>query len=128
MNGIEAIKAMMEGKTVEVTLGFATVEANVRYRFNDGLLVMVELGKNSGVKMNDFLLSQFEVVPEYPLTFLEAMQAINEGKKVVCELYDSLVHQKDEVGRIFYLDCGGEPKYVGFSLEEVEAKWKIVEE
>ena len=128
MNGIEAIKAMMEGKTVEVTKAVGKVAVGKTYKFNDkGELVMVS-GTPSVASFNDFLASEFEEVLEYPLTFLEAMQAINEGKKVVCELYDSLVHQKDEVGRIFYLDCGGEPKYVGFNLEEVEAKWKIVEE
>ena len=127
MNGIEAIKAMMEGKTVEVTKAVGKVAVGKTYKFNDkGELVMVS-GTPSVASFNDFLASEFEEV-FYPLTFLEAMEALNEGKKVTSEVFNNLYYQKDEVGRIFYLNYKDEPEYVGFSLEEVEAKWKIVEE
>ena len=127
MNGIEAIKAMMEGKTVEATKAVGKVAVGKTYKFNDkGELVIVS-GTPSVASFNDFLASEFEEV-FYPLTFLEAMEALNEGKKVTSEVFNNLYYQKDEVDRIFYLNYKDEPEYVGFSLEEVEAKWKIVEE
>ena len=126
MNGIEAIKAMMEGKTLKVIKAFGTLDVGVRYRFDNGRLVLVLSRAESSVKMNDFLVSEFEIVPEYPLTFFEAMEALNEGKKVMNERYNRIVYKKNEQGIIVYNDDDVETP--GFGSTEIAAKWKIVEE
>ena len=126
MNGIEAIKAMMEGKTVEVTKDVGKVAVGKTYKFNDkGELVMVS-GTPSVASFNDFLASEFEIVPEYPLTFFEAMEALNEGKKVMNERYNRIVYKKNEQGIIVYNDDDGETPGIGST--EIAAKWRIVEE
>lgn len=127
MDGIEAIKTMMEGKTVKVIHGCVTVVTGMTYKFNDmGELVRSESGRHSTAKMNDFLVSEFEIVPEYPLTFFEAMEALNEGKKVMNERYNRIVYKKNEQGIIVYNDDDVETP--GFGSTEIAAKWKIVEE
>lgn len=127
MDGIEAIKAMMEGKTVEVIHGCEAVVTGMTYKFNDmGELVRSESGHRSTARMNDFLASKFEIVPEYPLDFFEAMEALNEGKKVMNERYSCIVYKKNEQGIIVYNDDDVETPGIGST--EIAAKWRIVEE
>lgn len=125
MNGIEAIKAMMEGKTVKVIKAFGTLDVGVRYRFDNGRLVLVLSRAESSVKMNDFLASEFEVMPEYPLNFFEAMQAVDEGKTVQNDwVDDDCSYKKDEEGNLVY----NNDFIAGLSVSEIKAKWKIVGE
>lgn len=126
MNGIEAIKAMMEGKTVEVTKDVGKVAVGKTYKFNDKGELVMGSGTPSVASFNDFLASEFEIVPEYPLTFFEAMEALNEGKKVMNERYNRIVYKKNEQGIIVYNDDDVETP--GFGSTEIAAKWKIVEE
>jgi len=126
MNGIEAIKAMMNGKTVEVTEGFSEVHEGMRYRMNSNeILVRADSGIPSTARMNSILTSKFEIVPEYPLNFFEAMEALNEGKTVKNESYSDTHCKKNEDGRIVY-DNGTHDAY--FEKDELNAKWKIVGE
>lgn len=126
MNGIEAIKAMMEGKTVEVTKDVGKVAVGKTYKFNDKGELVMGSGTPSVASFNDFLASEFEIVPEYPLTFFEAMEALNEGKKVMNERYNRIVYKKNEQGIIVYNDDDVETPGIGST--EIAAKWKIVEE
>ena len=125
MNGIEAIKAMMEGKTVKVIKAFGTLDVGVRYRFDNGRLVLVLSRAESSVKMNDFLASEFEVMPEYPLNFFEAMQAVDEGKTVQNDwILDDCSYKKNEEGNLIY----NNDFIASLSTSEIGAKWRIVEE
>lgn len=125
MDGMEAIEAMMEGKTVVVTKGVSDVVEGIRYWINDhGILLMGNHGIPSPARMNAILASQFEVVPDYTLNFFEAMEALNEGKTVQNEAYKDTYYKKNEDGNIVY-DNGTNDAY--FTNEELKAKWKIVE-
>lgn len=125
MNGMEAIKAMMEGKTVVVTVADGNIVDDTRYRINNhGVLVRGIQEISSNASMNAFLASEFEVVPEYPLNFFEAMEALNKGETVMNDYYE-LKYMMDAEGNVILAKTGGR---IGFAKEEITAKWKIVEE
>lgn len=131
MNGIEAINAMAEGKIVKVAYKHEdahTVIENDHFRMDEDVLVRGlggEVWNEAHTKMRHFLLCEFEEVNEYPLNFFEAMRAVDEGKAVKSNCYESLLYKKNEKGILIYADDGCPATLWS---EEIKAKWKIVEE
>lgn len=124
MNGIEAMKALLEGKTVKVvksdwfTLG-RIVKINTD---GDGLTELrdADTGVTIGWSVNEVLASEFEEMPEYRLTFFEAMRALQQGRTVANEYLFSTYRMKDDTLVNQY------DEEESFSKREISAKWRIV--
>ena len=131
MEGIEAINAMAEGKTVKVARkheGATTIIECDHFKMNGDVLMVGPGGirwHESHVKMRHFLLCEFEEVNDYTLTLFEAMRAVDEGKAVKSNCYESLLYKKNEKGILIYADDGCPATLWS---EEIKAKWKVVEE
>lgn len=125
MNGIEALQAMKDGKIVIHSRG-------VRFRFHDGVVQSFIMGWSETANDAGWFLRQgdddFEVYEEgFVLTFVQAFQAMLDGKRVVCERYRR-IHQYIKNGTVFNCDLEDGGEYPSFILEyEQKALWKVVE-
>lgn len=124
MNWAEAFQAMSEGKMV-------VGKRDILYRVHDGefqyKFKCSSIWFRSGQFINDWIENEYELVDEYNLTFIEAMNKIQKGHKVEC---------KENPGTLVYLDEDGDVicsiqvrgKYASFDSYEVKGKWRVVEE
>lgn len=124
MDGIEALKAMKRGETIQ---GDGPV---CRYRMRNGNIY--HSGKKgcwvqSSIMLNTWMNKSFEIYTEpCDLTFLEAMAAVKAGKKVKSEVMD-LTYYLDRTGNLVFKNFDGIEIYGSFSSDEVMAKWRVVE-
>lgn len=124
MNGIEALKALEEGKIVKTKFErqYRMVEDEVQY-YDEGEWNYTEIELNVWINRDYEILSE----PLYNLTFLEAMAAVKEGKRVKSEFMD-LIYYLDCTGKLVFENDRGVKDCGSFVAEEVMANWKIVEE
>lgn len=126
MNGIEAMKALLRGKTVKVVESdwFALGRIVKIDTDGDGLTELrdADTGGTIGWGVNQVLASEFEEMPEYRLTFFEAMRALEQGRTVANDRYPTPRYRVED-GKI--VDEDGEA--TSFYTSEISAKWKIVE-
>ena len=123
MDASEAVKAMMEGKTVR-----RSDQPTLEFRFLDGK-VEARYGKESWdscyIALQSFLESDaWEVVMEYPLTFGEAVGEAMKGNLVANAAMPELLYTMDH-GVLRYMDVDGLYND-GLDSKEIEAGWKVV--
>ena len=129
MNWSEAFQAMSEGKTVAKTVAG---KRDILYRVHDGEFQYKLQNCNfdwsrSFQEINDWIKFRYELVIEYTLTFLEAMNEIQKGHKVECEKVPGTVMSLNEDGDVIIPTVFG-PQIAHFDSHVVKAKWRVVEE
>lgn len=120
MNAREVMQALVDGKTVESTIGKLKLDENgtiLAMWHHDGCHDTE--WHEADVLMNN---PNFKIVEEYPLTFREAMQEAINGKRVANEYLPEHQHRFDKDGQLI---CDGEVEKI--YIEEIKAKWKVVE-
>lgn len=123
MNGMEAMKTMLDGKTVRIPTGCA-------YRIKHGEFQIRGAGsdrweRGESVCINRFLNDDwFSIVEEYPLTFTEALHAMVDGRMCECGKRPGVRYVFNTMGRFRYF-----PSNVAASFSEMEhaARWRIVD-
>lgn len=124
MDGIEALKAMKEGKIIKY--------ANTQYCYKkDNLMEFSEDEMDwivSPVSASFFVNEcGFEIVEQtFNLTFVEALRAMLNGNKVCNEIYPDLI-QYIEDGVIKTYRSGGYARITYIDTDEQTRKWRIVE-
>lgn len=73
------------------------------------------------------LMEDWEKVDEYPLTFLEAMQALADGKKVISKTISTEGSCYAMVNGKVQLCSGPYCVSTGINLCEIEGPWRVVE-
>lgn len=125
MDATEAVKAMMDGRTVR-----RSDQPTLEFRFRDGK-VEARCGKGSWdasyIALQSFLESDaWEVVKEYPLTFGAAMGEAMGGRNVANEARPELVYTMDH-GVLRCRDASGLLVHNrGLDSKEIEAGWKVI--
>lgn len=129
MYGKEAMEAMLEGKTVR------SIVTNRMYRIAEPTpldlpTVMVNVDGEwvrSGMEICDWFTMPFEIVPEYDLTFFEAMLEIERGEVVSPECYSTYEYWRDDNGVLRYSVGGVTYDEASFTSSEIKSMWKVVE-
>ena len=118
MNAREAMQALLDGKTIRrEDVGVETI-----LRMDDISLVQTY----NGFVTRRTVLTGFEVVEEYPLTFEGALRAMLDGKIVEGELHSDLYRFNKVLG-FEHLDYDDQWRPCEIEVPEQNAKWKVVE-
>lgn len=124
MNAREAMLALLDGKTVEFSIGKLKLDEN------GTILAMWHHDECHDTEWHeaDMLMNNpdFKIVEEYPLTFKEAMQEAINGKKIVCNRRPVYMYSFNPAGKLIEITpCGSDIASISDVL--INAKWNVVE-